>query len=51
MPYLKSGDREGLRAVIEAAVDRDAMGVGMRREGGTIRFDYPVAVFSAVKDG
>ena len=43
-------DRAGLRAMIEAAVDGDAMGVGARREGGTVRFDYPTVVVVAVKD-
>lgn len=51
MAYPANDDREGLRAMIEAAVDRDAMGVGTRREGGTVRFDYPVVVLAAVKDG
>jgi hypothetical protein len=35
--------------MFEAAVDHDAMGVGARREGGTIRFEYPALVFVAVK--
>jgi ubiquinone/menaquinone biosynthesis C-methylase UbiE len=49
MAYPKNDDREGLRAMVEAAVDHDAMGVGARREGGTIRFEYPAVVFAAVK--
>jgi len=51
MAYPVNDDRDGLRAMIEAAVDRDAMGVGARREGGTVRFEYPVVVFAAVKGG
>lgn len=49
MAYPKNDDRDGLRAMFEAAVDHDAMGVGARREGGTIRFEYPALVFVAVK--
>lgn len=51
MAYPANDDREGLRAMIEAAVDQDAMGIGARREGGAVRFDYPVVVFAAVKGG
>jgi SAM-dependent methyltransferase len=42
-------DRDGLRAMIDASVDGDAMGVGARREDGTVRFEYPAAVLVAVK--
>jgi ubiquinone/menaquinone biosynthesis C-methylase UbiE len=49
MAYPAGDDRAGLRAIIEAAVDGDAMGVGARREGGTVRFEYPAVVLTAVK--
>jgi SAM-dependent methyltransferase len=44
-------DRAGLRAMIDAAVDGDALGVGARREDGTVRFEYPAVVLVAVKGG
>ena len=51
MAYPAHEDRVGLRTMIEAAVDGDAMGVGARREGGTVRFEYPAVVLAAVKGG
>ena len=51
MAHPAGDDRAGLRAMIEGAVDGDAMGVGARREGGTVCFDYPAVVLVAVKGG
>jgi len=51
MAYPANDDRTGLRAMIEAGVDGDTMGVGARREDGTVRFEYPAAVLVAVKGG
>ena len=51
MAYPVNNDRAGLRAMIEAAVEGDTMGVGARREGCTVRFDYPAVVLAAVKGG
>jgi hypothetical protein len=51
MAYPANNDRAGLREMIEATVDGDTMGVGARREGGTVRFEYPAAVLVAVKAG
>jgi ubiquinone/menaquinone biosynthesis C-methylase UbiE len=51
MSYPADNDRAGLRAMIEAAVDSDTMGVGARREGGTVLFEYPATVLAAVKGG
>jgi ubiquinone/menaquinone biosynthesis C-methylase UbiE len=48
--YPVDDDRAGLRAMIEAAVAGDAMGVGARRDGATVRFEYPAVVLVAVKD-
>jgi ubiquinone/menaquinone biosynthesis C-methylase UbiE len=47
--YPEGGDRAGLRAMIEASVEGDAMGVNARREGETVRFEYPAVVLAAVK--
>jgi ubiquinone/menaquinone biosynthesis C-methylase UbiE len=49
MSFPAGGDREGLGAMIDASVDGDAMGVNARRDGATVRFDYPAAVLVAVK--
>jgi len=51
MAYPANNDRAGLRSMIEATVDGDTMGVGARREGGTVRFEYPAAILAAVKSG
>jgi ubiquinone/menaquinone biosynthesis C-methylase UbiE len=48
--YPLNDDRAGLRSMIEAAVEGDTMGVGARRDGGTVRFEYPAVVLAAVKD-
>ncbi len=44
-------DRARLRAMIDAGVEGDAMGVGARRDGDTVRFEYPAVVLVAVKGG
>jgi ubiquinone/menaquinone biosynthesis C-methylase UbiE len=49
MAYPANDDRAGLRAMLEAAADGDTMGVGARREDGTVRFEYPAVVLMAVK--
>jgi ubiquinone/menaquinone biosynthesis C-methylase UbiE len=51
MAYPAGGDKAGLRAMIDAAVEGDAMGVGARREGDTVRFAYPTVVLVAAKVG
>jgi ubiquinone/menaquinone biosynthesis C-methylase UbiE len=51
MAYPANDDRAGLRAMIDAAVEGDAMGVNARRDGGTVRFEYPAVVLVAVKSG
>ena len=35
--------------MIEASVDGDTMGVSARRDGDTVRFEYPAVVLVAVK--
>ncbi len=42
-------DRARLRAMVDAAVEGDAMGVNARRDGDTVRFAYPAVVLVAVK--
>ena len=42
-------DRTALRAMLDAAVDGDPMGVNARRDGNTMRFDYPAVVLVAEK--
>jgi ubiquinone/menaquinone biosynthesis C-methylase UbiE len=42
-------DRAGLRAMLDAAVEGDAMGVGARRDGETMRFEYAAVVLVGVK--
>jgi SAM-dependent methyltransferase len=49
MAYPPGDERAGLRALIEAAVEGDTMGVGARREDGTVRFEYSAVVLVAVK--
>jgi SAM-dependent methyltransferase len=51
MAYPAGGDKAGLRAMIDAAVEGDAMGVDARREGDTVRFAYPAVVLVAEKAG
>src|SRR5262245_35861442 len=48
MAYPEGDDRAGLRAMIEASVDGDTMGVNARRDGETVRFDYAAVVLVAV---
>jgi SAM-dependent methyltransferase len=42
-------DRAGLRAMLDAAVEGDAMGVKARRHGDTMRFEYAAVVLVAEK--
>jgi ubiquinone/menaquinone biosynthesis C-methylase UbiE len=51
MAFPADGDRAGLRAMLDASVEGDAMGVGAHRDGDTMRFVYPAAVLVAVKGG
>ncbi len=45
--FPKPGDADRIRALFDAeiAVGTDALGVAARRENGTVRITYPVAVF------
>jgi SAM-dependent methyltransferase len=49
MSYPAGDDRAGLRAMLDAAVEGDPMGVGAWRDGNTMRFEYSAAVLVAVK--
>jgi hypothetical protein len=35
--------------MIEEAVDGDRMGVNARRDGDTVKFEYPAAILAATK--
>jgi SAM-dependent methyltransferase len=50
MSFPAGGDRDGLRAMLDASVEGDTMGLRARRDGETMRFAYPAAVLVAVKD-
>jgi ubiquinone/menaquinone biosynthesis C-methylase UbiE len=47
--FPEGGDRDALRSMLDAAVENDAMGVGARRHGDTMRFAYRAAVLVATK--
>jgi ubiquinone/menaquinone biosynthesis C-methylase UbiE len=49
--FPANDDRAKLRAMIDASVDGDTMGVNARRDGDTVRFDYPAVVLVAEKGG
>lgn len=42
--YPAGGDREGLRQLIDDAVEGDRLGMSARRDGATVRLFYPAAV-------
>ena len=44
MSFPAGDDRAGLRAMIDASVEGDTMGVGARRDSDTVRFEYPAVV-------
>jgi ubiquinone/menaquinone biosynthesis C-methylase UbiE len=43
-------DRNGLRAILEASVDGDVLGMGARREGDAVHLAYPAVVLVAVNE-
>jgi ubiquinone/menaquinone biosynthesis C-methylase UbiE len=49
MSFPVDDDRAQLRAMIEASVEGDGMGLGSRREGNTVYFSYPSVILVAVK--
>jgi hypothetical protein len=51
MSFPAGDDRAGLRAMIEASVVGDAMGVNARADGDTVRFEYSAVVLVAVRRG
>ena len=51
MSFPAGDDRAGLRAMIDASVEGDTMGVNARRDGDTVRFEYPAVVLVAVRGG
>ncbi len=42
-------DREAVRQSLREALEGDKMGIGLRRRGDTIRFDYPAAILVSTK--
>ena len=51
MSFPAGDDRARLRAMIDGSVEGDGMGVNARRDGDTVRFEYPAVVLVAVKGG
>jgi SAM-dependent methyltransferase len=49
--FPADADRTLLRTMIDSSVNGDTMGVNARRDGATVRFDYPAVVLVAVKGG
>ena len=49
MSFPANDDRAALRRMIDGAVDGDTMGVDARRDGDTVRFDYPAVILVAPK--
>jgi len=49
--FPANDDRALLRAMIDQSVAGDTMGVNARRDGDTVRFDYPAVVLVVVKGG
>lgn len=47
--FPNAGDAERVRALFEADVGADRMGLALRREGGAITLTYPVAIVSGTK--
>jgi len=47
--FPKPGDAERVRALFEADVGVDRMGLGLRREGGVITLSYPVCIVAGSK--
>ena len=49
MSFPVDDDRAQLRAMIDASVEGDGMGLGSRREGDTVHLSYPSVILVAVK--
>ena len=47
--FPKAGDAARVRAMLEADVGADRMGLGLHRNGGELRLAYPVAIVSGAK--
>jgi len=48
--FPRPGDAERVRAMLEADIGVDAMGLGLSRNGAEIRLVYPVAIVAGIKD-
>jgi hypothetical protein len=42
--FPNPGDTDKIRGMFAESLSNDGMGIGIRRQGGKIRFAYPVAV-------
>jgi ubiquinone/menaquinone biosynthesis C-methylase UbiE len=49
MSFPAGDDRDLLRTMIDRSVEGDAMGLGARRVGDTVRFAYPSVILAAAK--
>jgi ubiquinone/menaquinone biosynthesis C-methylase UbiE len=47
--FPKDDDRDGVRKLLREAVEGDCMGLNLRREGETVRFEYPAAIMVSTK--
>ncbi|HTL47122.1 MAG TPA: class I SAM-dependent methyltransferase [Verrucomicrobiae bacterium] len=47
--FPNPGDEPKIRAIFEADIGRDALGVGARKDGGGIYYEVPIAVFAGAK--
>ncbi len=45
--FPKPGDADRIRQIFAASLEDDRLGIPMRRDGGRIRYAYPVAVLAA----
>jgi ubiquinone/menaquinone biosynthesis C-methylase UbiE len=49
--FPKDGDVEGIRAVFEADIGVDSLGIGVHRMGQEIRCAYPIVIVAGTKPG
>ena len=47
--FPEPGNAERVRRLIEADVGADALGIGVHRSGGKVRFAYPITVAAGTK--
>lgn len=47
--FRNPGDEARVRAMLEADVGQDALGLGLHRAGNSIRLTYPIAIVSGAR--